>query len=258
MRTKRKMKKNSPMKKNRFLDTAWKKKYLAYGVLPVIVLASIFYLVSPASKQGSIISKVVFSGNIHLSDEELRNLAGLRVRENLLLISSRKVAEKLTGSPWIKSVSIRKEFPDRLHVLVSEAEPFALLDLKGHLFIVDDKGKLLEELKDGSMPFLPVISGNPFSEKEVFSEAINLAKVIKKTGLLSRKDHIEIIAHKPQEMALNLDGIVVKIGSGDYEEKLVRLTELEEEIKNRQIPVDYIDLRFENRVIVKPVNEVIR
>jgi hypothetical protein len=34
--------------------------------------------------------------------------------------------------------------------------------------------------------------------------------------------------------------------------------ELEEEIKSRRIPVDYIDLRFANRVVVKPVNEVIR
>ncbi len=258
MRIKKKVKKNSPVNKNSFRDTITKKKYLACGVLPVIVLVSIFYLVVRTAKPASLISKAVFTGNTHLSDEELRNLAGLKGRENLLSVSSSRIFEKLSGSPWIRSVSVRKEFPDRLHILVSEAEPFALLDLKGRLFIVDDRGKMLEELKDGSMPFLPVISGNPFAEKEVFYEAISLAKIIKKTGLLSRKDHIEIIAHKPQEIALNLDGIVVKIGTGEYEEKLIRLTELEEEIKNRQIPVDYIDLRFENRVIVKPVNEVIR
>jgi cell division protein FtsQ len=258
MGIKKKLKRNSPVKKNRVAGALSKMKYLVSIALPVIVIGAIIAHVSLASKPVFPVNKVVFTGNTHLSDEELKGLAGLNGEESLVSISSGRVFKKLSGSPWIRSVSVRKEFPDRLHILVSEAEPFALLDMKGHLFIVDDKGKMLEELKDGSMPFLPVISGNPFEEKEVFYEAINLAKVIKKTGLLSRKDHIEIIAHKPQEMALNLDGVVVKVGTGEYEEKLVRLMELEEEIKNRLIPVDYIDLRFENRVIVKPVNEVIR
>jgi cell division protein FtsQ len=164
----------------------------------------------------------------------------------------------MMASPWLRSVSVRKELPDVLHILVKEAEPFALLDMKGRLFIVDDRGKMLEELRDSQMPFLPIISSDPYAQKEAFSEAINLARAVKGTGLLSHKDHIEIIAQRPQEMAMNIDGIVVKVGTGEYEDKLVRLRELEEEIKKRQIPVDYIDLRFANRVIVKPVNEVIR
>jgi hypothetical protein len=51
----------------------------------------------------------------------------------------------------------------------------------------------------------------------------------------------------------------VKIGTGGYEEKLDRLIRLEEDIKNMGIPVDSIDLRFENRAIVKQVtNKVVR
>ena len=107
-------------------------------------------------------------------------------------------------------------------------------------------------------PSFPVITGDPFGEKEVFSEAIRLAKAIKETGLLAKKDHVEIIAHKPEELAANLDGILVKVGVGEYHEKLGRLMDLEEEIKRRHIPVDYIDLRFANRVVVKPVSEVIK
>jgi hypothetical protein len=117
---------------------------------------------------------------------------------------------------------------------------------------------MLEELRDIAVPFLPVISSNPYKEKGAFQEAIILAKAIKDTGLLSGKDHIEIISHKPQEMSVNIDGIVVKVGEGEYEEKLARLADIEEEIKSRNISVDYIDLRFANRVLVSPVNEVVR
>jgi cell division septal protein FtsQ len=52
--------------------------------------------------------------------------------------------------------------------------------------------------------------------------------------------------------------MVVKVGAGDYKEKLQRLLELEEDIQRRQITVDYIDVRFANRVVVKPIKEVIR
>jgi len=58
-------------------------------------------------------------------------------------------------------------------------------------------------------------------------------------------------------MTVNMDGIVVKVGEGEYEDKLQRLVELEDEIRKRGIHVDYIDLRFENKAVVRPVNEVI-
>jgi len=233
-------------------------KFFAVVMIPLVGVACAVYFISIPLRSSFVVHRIVFSGNEHLSDEELRNLAGLKTNENLFVLSGRKISAKMMESPWLRSVSVRKELPDGLHILVEEAAPFALLDMKGRLFIVDDQGKMLEELKDNQIPFLPIISADPFSKKEAFSEAVSLVKAVKETGLLAGKDHIEILASKKDEMVMNIDGVVIKIGAGDYEEKLGRLMELEEEIKKRQIPVDYIDLRFSNRVIVKPVNEVVR
>jgi cell division septal protein FtsQ len=78
-------------------------------------------------------------------------------------------------------------------------------------------------------------------------------------GFLSGTDHIEIMIRKPHELALTIDGTVVKMGDGRYEEKLERLINLENEIKSRGIFVDYIDLRFANKAIVKPItSEVVK
>lgn len=228
---------------------------IALPLLVFLLLASGGYAVLRSAFP---LKQVRFSGNQHLNDEDLRALTGLGEKENLATLSSGAVFRSMSTSPWIRSASVRKEFPGTLHVFIKEAEPFALLDMGGRHFIVDNKGRMLEELKDSSIPFLPVIVGNPFEQKEVFGEAINLVRAIKEAGLITRKDRIEVIAHKQQEMTVNLDGVVVKVGMGDYHDKLVRLLELEEEIKSRRIPVDYIDLRFANRVVVKPVNEVVR
>lgn len=237
------------------------KSSLLKGITVFVLLTSALAIVAYISlikiKSLFPIKRTVFIGNRHLTVDELRALAGIHENESLLTISGKKVSQRLLKSPWIRSVSVRKEFPETLSVLVSEVVPFALLDVNGHLFIIDEKGKLLEELKDNPIPFLPVITGDPSKEGEGFSEAITFAKTMNDMGFSSEKDQIEIVISKPQELTVIIDGIVVKIGSGEYREKLERLLELEEEIKRRKIPIDYIDLRFANRVVLKPIKEVI-
>jgi cell division protein FtsQ len=258
VRAKKNVRKNVVAKTGKFSLALMRVRGVLVVVLPVLFVIGAGYLIASAARSAFVVNTVVFTGNAHLSDDELRSLAGLKGGENLMTLSSADIYGKISASPWIRSVSVRKEFPDRLDILVRETEPFALLDMKGRLFIVDERGKLLEELRESSMPFLPIISGDPFGDKEVFSEAIRLVRAVKETGLMTRKNRIEIIARKLNEIAVNLDGVVVKVGAGEYEDKLSRLAELEEEILNRHIPVDYIDLRFANRVVVKPVNEVVR
>jgi cell division protein FtsQ len=205
------------------------------------------------------IKHVVFTGNKHLTDDELKVLTGVNANDSLITISNKKVSQGLLKSPWIRSVNMRKEFPDTLSLVIEEAVSFALLDMNSHLFLIDEKGKLLEELKGDSIPFLPVITGDPFREKEGFSEALNLARLMNDKGFSPGRDHIDIFARKPHELTVTIDGTVVKMGSGMLEEKLKRLIELEDEIKNRGIPVDYIDLRFAGKAIVKPItNKVVK
>ncbi|MDA8082379.1 MAG: FtsQ-type POTRA domain-containing protein [Nitrospiraceae bacterium] len=254
----RKVKKNTVVGTGGLAGAAVRLRQAGLVALPLLAVLTISYAGYAFLHTAFPLRQVSFSGNRHLSDEDLRGFTGLGAHENLVTLSSGAVYRSLIASPWVLSASVRKEFPGTLHILISEAEPFALLDMGGRHFIVDDRGKLLEELKDSAIPFLPVIVGNPFDKKDVYAQAIDLVRAIKETGLISRKDRIEVIANRPQDMTVNLDGVVVKVGSGEYHDKLVRYMELEDEIRTRNIPVDYIDLRFANRVVVKPVSEVVR
>jgi cell division protein FtsQ len=255
---KKNVRKNTVVRHGKWSGSLLAAKRFLIVVIPVVFVISLGYLIFVSAKSAFVVRKIVFSGNAHLSDDELRGYAGLKEGESLITLPSAAIYKKISASPWIRSVSVRKEFPDRLIIAVKETEPFALLDTKGGLFIVDERGKMLERLKASAMPFLPIIVGDPFGDKEVFGEAIRLVRAIRDTGLMARKNRIEVIAGRLSELAVNLDGVVVKVGSGQYEDKLSRFAELEGEIASRNIPVDYIDLRFANRVIVKPVNEVIR
>lgn len=250
------------MKANKFKGTSRGLRIFSI-VRKVAVLMSIFitatgvyfYVHTHPAMSVFPLKHLTFIGNRHLTDDELKAFAGVHLNESLLMVSNKEVSQYLLKSPWVRSVSVRKEFPDTLAMTIKETEPFALLNMNEHLFLIDENGKLLEELKGDSVPFLPVIAGDPFKEKKGFSEALNFIKVMNAKRFSSERDHIEIIAHKPHELSVNVDGIIVKIGTGGYEEKLDRFIRLEEDIKNMGIPVDFIDLRFENRAIVKPVTD---
>jgi len=199
------------------------------------------------------VEEIVFIDNKRLTDEELGEIAKAGMRKSLLTVSCRKISRRLLESPWIRSASVRKEFPGTLAITIQETEPFALLDIHEHLFIIDEKGKFLEELKDDAVPFLPIIVSDPYKEREGFSEALFLVRVLNDKGLILGKDHIEVIAHKPQELSIEMDETVVKIGAGGYDEKLERFLQLEKDLRERNIPVDCIDLRFDDKAIVKPI-----
>ncbi len=232
--------------------------YRNVAVLVCIFAAAIvtyIYIFSHPIKPLFPIKRIAFTGNRHLTDDELRTLAGVRLDESLIMVSGKKIGRQLFRSPWVRSVSLMRELPDTLAITIKEAEPFALLDMNGHLFLIDEKGNLLEELKGDAVPFLPVITGDPFKEKEGFSQALNLVSLMNHKGLLSERDNIGIMAHNANELSVTIDDIVVKIGAGGYEEKLDRLSQLEENIKKMGISVDYIDLRFLNKAIVKPITD---
>jgi len=254
------------MKVNRFKKKSNRLK--AFGtVRNVAGLAGIFaiaiivfvYLYRHPVKPVFPVHQVAFMGNKHLADDELRALAGVRLNESMFALSGKEISRQVLKSPWVSSVSLRREFPDTVSITIKEVEPFALLEKDGHFFLIDERGKLLEEMKDNVVPFLPVITSDPFKEKEGYSEALNLVKFMNTKGFSSGRDRIEVIAHRPNELSVKMDATVVKVGAGKYEEKIERLVQLEKEIKEMGIAVDYIDLRFADKAIVKPVaNKVVK
>jgi cell division protein FtsQ len=226
-------------------------------VLAVAILAYFYLHSHPLKSVPSFfpIRQISFIGNRHITDDELRQLSGVHLNDSLLMISGSRLSGRLLKSPWIRSVSLRKEYPGTLSIAIKEAEPFALLDMNNRLFLLDGRGNLLEELRGDSVPFLPVITGDPYNEKEGLSEGLKLARLLNEKGFSSETDRLEIVAHKPTELSVKIDGILVKVGAGEYEEKIERLIKLEKDIKGMGVPIDYIDLRFERKAIVKPMSE---
>lgn len=259
MRNNKKLLKQSSQKKQYVGHFLIKAGIGALFILGLYIAAA--HTVQAAYKSVFPLRKVIFSGNKHISDNELKAMIGINDSISLLKLHDKNVAEELMKSPWVRTVSFRKELPDSFLVKIEESVPSAIVEMNRRTFLIDDRGSVLEELKSSAVPFLPVITGNLFKNKEILLEVLELVKTMKKRDFISMKDRIEIIApnnSKPEDIAMLADGILIKIGFGNYDDKLERLMELEDEIVKRNIPIDYIDLRFAKKVVVKPINEVVK
>lgn len=240
-----------------FLRCSAGKYFLALFIGLIIIGFSLKWL----EKNFLPIRKVVFIGNKHISESELRTLSGFSSKTSgtMTNISASSIKVSLMKSPWIRNVSIRRELPDVLKIKVCETEPLAILEMRGRPFLIDNAGRLLEELRGVTVPFLPVILSDPFKNQESFAEAVKLAMVLRERNIAKERGRVEIVANRDKEsLSVVIDGVLIKVGYGEYSKKFERLFELENKLRKRAMAVEYIDLRFSDNAIVKPVKEIVR
>ncbi|MFA5352978.1 MAG: FtsQ-type POTRA domain-containing protein [Thermodesulfovibrionales bacterium] len=235
-----------------------KKASLIVTILVMVIFLSLCYGAYLMLMRTVRVSEITFRGNKYTKSRDLASLIRVRKGDELLSIPGGELYARLKTSPWVSDAVIRKRLTGltggRIEVLVHEAVPVAVLSRNGKPFLIDGKGSVLEELREGSFLFLPVIEEiDPVREKEAYKEAISCIQVLHKRRVLAYNGNVVVTGTRPEDIAIHLDNITVKIGAGDLEKKLERLAFVREEIQKRNMAVESIDLRFNGRIIVKPV-----
>ena len=217
----------------------------AYKVYPYVTQAgrNMFVRMGP-------MTEIVVEGARRLSEEEVAEL--LRPEhESMFSLDLEKAVASLEASPWIRTAEVRKEMPGRVRVRITEREPVALLDRGGRLHYVDGEGQTIEGLHSDEAPFLPLITGK--GAYPVPDSVMELVYVLASRKVMARCESLEILVRDGKSLVMNIDGIVVKLGDGDFSRKLDRWFAIEPEILKRKVEVDHVDLRYSNKVIVSPL-----
>ncbi len=242
-------KKNNPStKKNK------RKWVLIFSAIILIALLAASIWLFLYLKQNIRVKEIIFTGNQHSKNEELYALLKVKKGDPIYGLSLKQMHNNLKQSPWIKDAIIRKEVNGLILIKIVESFPSAILFRAGKPHLVDNAGIILEEIHEPPVIFLPVIMEiDPEKNKDAYKDAIVFINLLNQKKLLSYTGQLEITGNTPDELAIKVDDLLIKIGSGDYEKKLERLDKIKEEIKNKNIIIEYIDLRFSDQVIVKPL-----
>lgn len=233
--------------------------FLRRGVIlfsAVILIAVIGIGVKLAASTFTV-KNIIVSGNHHLEDEDVIKSAGIRRGESLMDLSFKDIEKRAKKNFWIKGISMRKDFPDTVSLIIEESFPKALLSLRGETSLVDGRGEVLDKISGEGTPFLPVIKDiDPLINKEAVKEALDLVDVLSEKGRLEGKESIQIWLES-YGLAVKIDSDMLKVGFGNFTEKFDKWKALEPEIRKLEDPIDYVDLRFSDVIVQKTKKEAI-
>jgi cell division protein FtsQ len=220
----------------------------ALGLVVTLLTAGIVY----AAYEYHYIREINFNGNRHLTPDDLKTLIGCRENDAFFSVSAGEIYRRLRKSPWVKDALVRKDLSGRIEARITESVPIGVLALNDRSWLVDRDGIRLEEIRQQGVYFLPVIKSDPDLNPEAYNEAVILAGILYDKKALAKSGDTEISGSRPEELTLKADGMVFKIGAGGYAEKLEKLHFARNELARRNMKVEYVDVRFADRIVVKP------
>lgn len=221
--------------------------FLSIAALVTIIVFSTYWMA-----QAFYVRDIEVSGNGHLTRGDIKDIINIGRGESLFNLSLSEIDRRLKSSAWVRKTYLRWQLPGTLIINIEEAAPKALLNFGGEMFLVNEYGDIMEKLQGVVTPFLPVIKEVDPRFKKNMSEAMKLIGTLTAKNITSDKQFLEV-GMDSYGFTVNIDGEFIKVGYGRYSEKFEKWMELEPELKKRGVPIQYVDLRFKDSVIVKPV-----
>lgn len=174
--------------------------------------------------------------------------------EWLWKVSLPQVLELVEKDRRVKEVRIKREFPNRLEVIVTPHRPVAAwVDKSGRFFPLAADGSLLPALTLKDSLDLPLLRGNNFREQiELREKALALLQEWPANGIVGRDRVSEMSYSNKWGFALLISGgAEVRVGEGEYGPKASRVERVLTYLQEQQLRGRVIDARFAKKVVVR-------
>ncbi|MCL4425568.1 MAG: FtsQ-type POTRA domain-containing protein [Firmicutes bacterium] len=203
------------------------------------------------------LENIEVTGNERVPADEIRVLSGLIKGTSLLSLRPQVVAGRIKANPWLEEVKIGFRWPATLRIEVREREPSAVVPLpQGQFLLIDSKGVALEVGKETGS--LPVVTGGALRDfrlgEELTPVGYRWGAAVAEGLKTLRGDLSEVNVDSDQNITLYLrGGLPVFLGSADASlgDRLEVLLSILADTKSRRSRLQYIDLRFAGRPVVK-------
>jgi cell division protein FtsQ len=210
------------------------------------------------------VTRITVSGNSRLSrDEVLALVAGLEGR-NMLILDLGEWRQKLLASPWVADASLRRVLPGSVDIAVSEREPLGIARQGDRLYLIDRRGSVIDEFGPGHADLdLPLVDGlvpggaaagpRPAVDDRRAALAVRLLTSLEKDpDLAGRVSQIDVSDARDAVVVLEGDTALVRVGDDQFVERLRSYVDLAAALHERVPAIDYVDVRFGERVYVRP------
>ena len=229
------------------------------GVSIVLLIGYLVALSTPIFK----LEDVSFKGIKRVSQAQLLQKGGLENGVNLLALNLSEVKKNMESTPWVKSVYLHRELPNKLQVVVAEHQPIFLVLVQQDLYYLNDEGLLFKksEIKDrASIPLLTGLEKKDWTpagqlNSSILQEVVFLQRVLSQGGDPFYPNKLSEIHYDPDcgfSLFTMERGIRITLGKEEIPTRIKRLERVWAELEKRpdQLLLKGISLQYGQRIIV--------
>jgi len=163
------------------------------------------------------------------------------------------------SSPWVKDAVVRRVVPGTVEVAITERQPLGIGRIAGRLYLLDSRGDVIDDYGPRYDALdLPIIDGLapaqspvPAVERAALAGRL-LAALATRSDLLRRVSQIDVADADDAVVLLDGDAALLHLGREKFVERLQSYLELAPTLRARIQELDYVDLRFDSRVFIRP------
>lgn len=242
------------------------KPLLRYG-LAALLLAYGVYRASAAAADAHVlqVDRILVHGNERLSKGEvLAMLSGLR-GQSLVWTDLDQWRRRLLASPWVRDAALRRALPSTIEVVVSERQPIGIGRINDDMYLVDERGVIIDQLgpqyADLDLPIVDGLSASPGENGSMTDEpraelAARVIAALKPAPQVARRlSQIDVTDLHNAAVILSGDAAVIQLGEDQFLQRLQAYLDLASALHERVSDIDYVDLRFDDRIYVRPAGK---
>jgi cell division protein FtsQ len=211
------------------------------------------------------VDHIVVHGNERLSKGEvLALLEGLH-GESLFGTDLDTWRRRLLASPWVRDAALRRSLPSTVDVAISERTPAGIGRVGGEMYLVDERGILIDQYgpqyADLDLPLidgLAIASSDGSAADTARAELASriIAAVHARPELAKKVSQVDVTDLHNASVILSGDPAVIYLGDDNFVQRLQSYVDLAPALRERVPLIDYVDLRFDDRVYVRPAGAV--
>ena len=191
------------------------------------------------------ISAITITSQNALSEKTILQTAGINPNSSLPFLNAASVRDRLMALPIVADAQVRKLYPDRLIIELTEREPYALWQKDGQVNMVSEAGAPLGELSDLRYADLPFVAGIGANTR--VKEFLSLLEAL---GDQKSKFRAGVFVGERRWNLKSNSGIDVKLPQENPADALKLLAEMERQSRILEKDILGIDLRVPGKMEV--------
>ncbi len=192
------------------------------------------------------LAAITISGTRELDEAEILQAADISPRSSLLFLNVDAVRERLKAIPLVRDASVRKLFPNRLIIDITEREPSALWQKDGALNLVAADGAPIAEVHDARFADLPFVVGDGANQR-----VAEFLRIVEAAGDMRVRVQAGVLVGRRRWNLKLSNGIEVKLPDAHPEIAATRLGRYARDAHILDKDLIYVDLRVPGRIYAR-------